>query len=124
MARIDELRESTQAIMAKPVSTGGARDGQMRQLLANSVEASALVHDEVVDLRSSLGEFKEYVEDYGKKADRFAITGRIIAFGSLAVAIIAVVFGVWSTLQANKSDRQWQQAQLQLLETIHKDLNR
>lgn len=115
MRDLAEIREDTDSIMSKPSTTGSARDEQMRRLLANSVEASALVHDQILG-------FKEQVAEYAKYTERNERVAKIISYTSLAVSTIAVLFGVWFSIQSSKSDNIWQDKQIQLLQQIGKEL--
>lgn len=78
--------------MKKGVSSGQARDEQLRQLMANSVEASALVHDELVN-------FKENAKSYAESSDKFAKSARIIAIVSLVVSLLAIGVSIWKSNQ-------------------------
>ena len=84
MRSVDEIRKNTNDIMTKSVSTGSAKDEQMRQLLANNIEMMAHVHDQLVD-------FKGFVKQYSEEADKVARSSIIIAITSVGIAIFTII---------------------------------
>lgn len=135
MRSMEEIRESMEFIMSRPATTGRPQEEQMRQLLANHIEATALLYDrlgkvgnrlDIVGNRlDSVGDvlvdFKNSADKYVQGAEQNARSSQRVAYVSIAIALLATVFGIWSGIQSSRSDKDWQAKQLQLLEQISKN---
>ena len=106
----------------------------MRQLLANHIEATALLYDRLGEVGNRLDivgnrldsvgdvlvDFKNSADKYVQGAEQNARSSQKVAYVSIAIALLATIFGIWSSIQSSRSDEVWQTKQLQLLEHIDK----
>lgn len=139
MRNVEEIRKSTEFIMSRPATTGRPQEEQMRQLLANHIEATALLYDRlgevgnrldvVGDRLDSVGSrldavgdvlvgFKDSADKYAKGAEQNARSSQKVAYVSIVIALLATIVGVYFSIQSSRSDGVWQTKQLQLLKQI------